>query len=649
MSLKDCCSTQQFLQDSTGHHAEAMQHADTAILALGSLLLAVLRWCNLSHELMHTAQQQNAAKLSTTKGAAAFLDLFQQVWCHAGVFLLANYAAVLVALLRQEVQEEQQQQRQAATAPDQQQWPGRASPHRQLDRQNGQEQLGASLQQLSLSGPQQHQQQQAQPAASLSRQGRRSTTPPAPHEQQLELPVQPLSTPSVWQSVQLPATNRVWAPPNDPQVWSSQGAYGVTHTAAAELQLLLMLWGWAIRGAPPLGLSHHASPDVLLLLLEAVWLLDVCPAAASHQRRGLCLWSTPAHMLRLLAQPVLPAEEEPGNEELSTALQSEAEGQRSRQERLEQQRQSLDKVLQKNLEIAADFADLMKKFSVVELKLAEFKQNVHEADRQQLNAVAEEYAQVLGVVAERGDAALQEMQQLLDAMHVMEVQLVSLGQLQQLNGSLQTVGASASLGAQPNKQQAVQRQVQQLQEKLDELKQKFEQQQQACSNVQRILHHQMAGCLMQLPLQLLQHLQPLTDAQLMQAALQFSRLDATIRRLVELPTVLLQAEQGLSEAQHGSQQQLQEQQLEQPGESHLAGLVVGCNAAHSFMHRQYQPAANDLFVFCICILHLYLYLYLLSFRASGANRTEWAAACLVSPRRSRRWHWWACSAIMQQS
>jgi nicotinic acid mononucleotide adenylyltransferase len=35
MSLKDCCSTQQMAGSSDHAAAEAMQHADTAILALG--------------------------------------------------------------------------------------------------------------------------------------------------------------------------------------------------------------------------------------------------------------------------------------------------------------------------------------------------------------------------------------------------------------------------------------------------------------------------------------------------------------------------------------------------------------------------------------------------------------------------------------
>ncbi|WIA31885.1 hypothetical protein OEZ86_002749 [Tetradesmus obliquus] len=104
MCLKDCCSSQLMAGSSDHAAAEAMQHADTAILALGSLLLAICRWCNLS-QLLHTAEQQGAPR-----SAAAFRELFQQAWCHAAVFLLANYTAVLVALLRQDVQQQQQQQ-----------------------------------------------------------------------------------------------------------------------------------------------------------------------------------------------------------------------------------------------------------------------------------------------------------------------------------------------------------------------------------------------------------------------------------------------------------------------------------------------------------------------------------------------------------
>jgi hypothetical protein len=43
MSLKDCCSTQQMSDSGDTTAAEAMQHADTAILALGRCEPVVLQ------------------------------------------------------------------------------------------------------------------------------------------------------------------------------------------------------------------------------------------------------------------------------------------------------------------------------------------------------------------------------------------------------------------------------------------------------------------------------------------------------------------------------------------------------------------------------------------------------------------------------
>jgi hypothetical protein len=417
-----------------------MYHAATVSC---SLLLAICRWCNLS-QLLHTAEQQGAPRSAT-----AFRELFQQAWCHAAVFLLANYTAVLVALLRQEVEQQQQQQQQllppaAARSPLQQQPAGRASPVQQRAHGSPLDQTEQQVQTLSLQNHTSQQQEQQQHATAHSA-GTTLVNRAAPQsQQQLLQPLQQLlSTAAVWRDMQLPAAHSAWVPPRNPQVWLSQGL-GVTHSAAAELQLLLMLWGWAIRRAPGAGLEHHASGDVLLLLLEAAWLLDVCPAAASHQKRGLCLWSTPAHMLRLLAQPVLPPDDDaPSSQAAAAAGRA--------QQRSQQQ----------------------------------------------------------------GDAAadLQQQQQQEDA--------------------------SASV----------------------------EQQQQRKELLRLLQHPGLAGCLVQLPLELLKALQPLSDVQLKQAAMQFSRLDDTVRRLLEMPTLLLQMEDGLL-ARASADAPPPQQQQQQPERAH---------------------------------------------------------------------------------
>uniref|UniRef100_A0A383VJL8 MYND-type domain-containing protein n=1 Tax=Tetradesmus obliquus TaxID=3088 RepID=A0A383VJL8_TETOB len=480
MCLKDCCSSQQMAGSSDHAAAEAMQHADTAILALGSLLLAICRWCNLS-QLLHTAEQQGAPR-----SAAAFRELFQQAWCHAAVFLLANYTAVLVALLRQDVQQQQQQQQLppgAARSPSQQQRAGRASPLQQGMRASRQEQVQQQLlQALSLDMPMlQQQQQQQQVACSASASAADRAAPPSP-QQNLQQQQPLLSTAAVWREVQLPAAHCAWVPPSDPEVWRSQGL-GVTNSAAAELQLLLMLWGWAIRRAPAAGLEHHTSCDMLLLLLEAAWLLDVCPAAASHQKRGLCLWSTPAHMLRLLAQPVLPPEE------------------------------------------AADEAA---------------------ADRHAKQQQAEEAEAASEQLGEEAGAATP------------------------------AESASGQAASQTNGQQR------------DGVPADQEQQQEQRQELLRLLQHPgLAGCVVQLPLELLKALQPLSDARLKQAALHFSRLDDTVRRLMEMPTLLLQVEDGLNTAAASSQQQQQQTGQQQPQQQQLLLLqTTGLREQHSLQLLQ---------------------------------------------------------------
>jgi hypothetical protein len=418
------------------------------------LLLAICRWCNLS-QLLHTAEQQGAPR-----SAAAFRELFQQAWCHAAVFLLANYTAVLVALLRQEVEQQRQLLQPApAKSPSQQQQQraSRASPLLQglqdSMQQQQQQEVEGQLQALSLDAPallQQQQQQEVMRSPSAS-----SATSGAARSQQQ--PQALLSTAAVWRDAQLPPAHSAWVPPNNPELWRSQGL-GVTNSAAAELQLLLMLWGWAIRRAPAAGLQHHASGDVLLLLLEAAWLLDVCPAASSHQKRGLCLWSTPAHMLRLLAQPVLLPE---GTGE-----------------------------------------------------------NRRESYQQDVTAALEALSLPAGAAAAAADSAAHQLGQ-----------------------------RDASSSADQEQQQ---------QELL------------------RLLQHPgLAGCLVQLPLDLLKALQPLSDVQLKQAAVQFSRLDDTVRRLMEMPVLLLQMEDGLKAAagvdqqqQHGEDEGQQQQQQQQPRALH---------------------------------------------------------------------------------
>jgi hypothetical protein len=421
-----------------------------------SLLLAICRWCNLS-QLLHTAEQQGAPR-----SAAAFRELFQQAWCHAAVFLLANYTAVSVALLRQEVEQQQQllspaparsplqqQQRASSASPLLQGLPD-STPEQQQQQQPVEEQLQA----LSLDAAALQQQEVVRsPSAALASRGAARS---------LQQPQALLSTAAVWRDVQLPPAHSAWVPPTNPELWRSQGL-GVTNSAAAELQLLLMLWGWAIRRAPAAGLQHHASGDVLLLLLEAAWLLDVCPAAASHQKRGLCLWSTPAHMLRLLAQPVLPPEET-------------AEDKRPFYER------EVEEALQ-------------------------MRKDIQEAPSPAAAAAADSAAQQQGQQDAPSSADQQQQQQ-------------------------------------------------QRQELL------------------RLLQHPgLAGCLVQLPLQLLQALQPLSDAQLKEAAVQFSRLDDTVRRLMEMPVLLLQMQDGLNAAAAGGDQLQQQedegqQQQQQPGAPH---------------------------------------------------------------------------------
>ncbi|KAF6265828.1 hypothetical protein COO60DRAFT_764107 [Scenedesmus sp. NREL 46B-D3] len=465
MSLKDCCSSQQTSGSTDNAAAEAMQHADTAILALGSLLLAVVRWCNLS-QLLHTAEQQGAPR-----SAAAFKELFQQAWCHAAVFLLANYTAVLVALLRREVEEQQQKQQllpaAAFRSPPQQLRAGRASSLQQSLRDSPQQQAEERMQASSFVAPvlqQQQQQQQLQ-----QQQVERLPSVSSTHNDAVPL----LSTATVWRDVQLPAAHSAWVPPSNPEVWRGQGL-GVTNSAAAELQLLLMLWGWAVRRAPGAGLQHHASGDVLLLLLEAAWLLDVCPAAASHQKRGLCLWSTPALMLRLLAQPLLPPEE--------------------LQEALCQKEQQ------------------------------ECEAMVEPPNEQREDTVPPEAAATPGMA--HGEAATQQHRQ------------------------------------------------QQVDESTDQEQQQQQQQQQQQELLRLLQHPGLAGCLVQLPLDLLRALQPLSDAQLKQAAVHCSRLDDMVRRLMEMPTLLLQVEAGLKTAATSSQpHQQQQQQQQQPGNLHgLWGL-----------------------------------------------------------------------------
>jgi hypothetical protein len=443
------------------------QHTTSTALLVSwprSLLLAICRWCNLS-QLLHTAEQQGAPR-----SAAAFRELFQQAWCHAAVFLLANYTAVLVALLRQEVEQQQVLLPTAARSPmQQQQRAGRASPLQQglqdaspQLQQQQQQPLDAQLQALSLHAAVLQQPQEMLPSSSAS--ASRGTSAAQQSPQGL------LSTAAVWRDVQLPAAHSAWVPPVNPQVWRSQGL-GVTNSAAAELQLLLMLWGWAIRRAPAAGLEHHASGDVLLLLLEAAWLLDVCPAAASHQKRGLCLWSTPALMLRLLAQPVLPLEETEEDRRAKEQQETTAAPQAGK-------------------------------------------------DTQQAPSPP---AAAAAAAAAAADSAAQHQGQ-------------------------QDVSSSAD-------QEQQQEQQQQRQELL------------------RLLQHPgLAGCVVQLPLHLLQALQPLSDAQLKQAAVQFSRLDDTVRRLIEMPVLLLQVEDALKAVAGSGQPQQQQdggqQQQQQPGPQH---------------------------------------------------------------------------------
>jgi hypothetical protein len=452
-----------------------------------SLLLAICRWCNLS-QLLHTAEQQGAPR-----SAAAFRELFQQAWCHAAVFLLANYTAVLVALLRREVEQQQQllspaparsplQQQQRATSASSLLQQGLQDSTSQPPPQQQQQQVEEQLHALSLDAPalqQQQQQQQQQEvmrspsASSASRGAARS----------LQQPQALLSTAAVWRDVQLPPAHSAWVPPTNPELWRSQGL-GVTNSAAAELQLLLMLWGWAIRRAPAAGLQHHASGDVLLLLLEAAWLLEVCPAAASHQKRGLCLWSTPAHMLRLLAQPVLPLEE------------------------------------------------------TVEDKRPFYEREVEEA--LQMRKDTQEAPSRTAAAAAAADSASQQQGQ-------------------------QDAPSSADQ----------------------------EQQQQQRHELLRLLQHPgLAGCLVQLPLQLLQALQPLYDAQLKKAAVQFSRLDDTVRRLMEMPVLLLQMQDGLNAAAAGGDQ-LQQQQQQQQGE---AGQRQQLQQEASPGEHSWQPARKP----CMC-------------------------------------------------